>query len=48
MSFDINLANNVDNLILTEYKSDEEILEIEILLNYKHLYEIDKLYRFIL
>jgi hypothetical protein len=40
MSFDINLANNVDNLILTEYKSDEEILEIEILLNYKHLYDI--------
>ena len=39
MSFDINLANNVDNLILTEYKSDEEILEIEILLNYKHLYD---------
>ena len=40
MSFDINLLNNSDNLILTEYKSDEEILEIEILLNYKHLYDI--------
>ena len=40
MSFDVNLINNVDNIFLPEYKNDEELLEIEILLNYKHLYDI--------
>ena len=39
MSFDINLINT-ENLILTENKNEEELLEIKILLNYKHLYDI--------
>jgi hypothetical protein len=40
LSFDINLINNTDYLISTENKSEEDILEIHILLNYKHLYDI--------
>ena len=40
LSFDINLINNTDYLISTENRSEEDILEIQILLNYKHLYDI--------
>ena len=40
MSFDVNLTNNNENLISLENKSEEDILELEILLNYKNLYDI--------
>jgi hypothetical protein len=39
LSYDVNLLLN-ENLISTENHSEEDILENEILLNYKHLYDI--------
>ena len=40
LSFDINLLNNTENLITTENQNDEDLLELEKLLNYKHLYDL--------
>ena len=41
MSYDVNLLFKSENLIsTTENQSEEDILEIEVLLNYKHLYDI--------
>ena len=40
LSFDINLLNNTENLMTTENQNDEDLLELEKLLNYKHLYDL--------
>ena len=40
MSFDINLMKNYENIISLQNQSEEDILELEILLNYKNLYDI--------
>lgn len=40
MSFDTNLKNNYENLISAESQNEEDILEIEMLVNYKDLYHI--------
>ena len=46
-SFDINLMNISDSLIQTENKNDDDAIEIEILINYKHLYDIvDLIYNY--
>ena len=39
MSLDVNIINNIDNNI-SLYNQNEDFLEIEILVNYKHLYDI--------
>ena len=43
MSLDINLLKNSQNIISSFTESEEDLLEIEILLNYKHLYDITDL-----
>jgi hypothetical protein len=40
LSFDINLLNNTEKFDEPENRSEEDLLEIEILLSYKHLYDL--------
>ena len=40
MSFDINLMKKYENIISLQEKTEEDILELEILFNYKNLYDI--------